>query len=37
VKDTAAAALAASKLLESFLFGMKPNDPVTLIKSVVTW
>jgi macrolide transport system ATP-binding/permease protein len=30
------AALAASKLVESFLFGMKPNDPVTLIGSVVT-
>jgi hypothetical protein len=29
-------ALAASKLVESFLFGMKPNDPVTLIGSVVT-
>jgi macrolide transport system ATP-binding/permease protein len=29
-------ALAASKLLESFLFGMKPNDPLALIGSVVT-
>ena len=30
------AALAASKLVESFLFGMKPNDPLALIGSVVT-
>jgi len=29
-------ALAASKLVESFLFGMKPNDPLTLMGSVVT-
>ena len=29
-------ALAASKLVESFLFGMKPNDPLALIGSVVT-
>ena len=28
-------ALAASKLIESFLFGMKPNDPLALIGSVV--
>jgi predicted permease len=30
------AALAASKLLESYLFGMKPNDPAALIGSVIT-
>ncbi|HEY4362349.1 MAG TPA: ABC transporter permease [Bryobacteraceae bacterium] len=30
------AALAASKLVESFLFGMKPNDPLTLIGSAAT-
>jgi len=30
------AALAASKLVESFLFGMKPNDPLALTGSVVT-
>ena len=30
------AALAASKLVESFLFGMKPNDPLALMGSVVT-
>jgi len=30
------AALAASKLLESFLFGMKPNDPLALAGSVIT-
>lgn len=30
------AALATSKLLESFLFGMKPNDPLALAGSVVT-
>jgi predicted permease len=30
------AALAASKLVESFLFEMKPNDPVAVIGSVVT-
>jgi predicted permease len=30
------AALAASKLLESFLFGMRPNDPRALAGSVVT-
>jgi macrolide transport system ATP-binding/permease protein len=29
------AALAASKLVESFLFGMKPNDPLTLMGSVM--
>src|SRR6266566_6886453 len=29
------AALAASKLVESFLFGMKPNDPLALIGSTV--
>ena len=29
-------ALAASKLVESFLFGMKPNDPLALIGSAVT-
>jgi macrolide transport system ATP-binding/permease protein len=29
-------ALAASKLVESFLFGMKPNDPLALMGSVVT-
>lgn len=29
-------ALAASKLVESFLFGMKPNDPPALMGSVVT-
>jgi predicted permease len=29
-------ALAASKLVESFLFGMKPNDPLALTVSVVT-
>jgi ABC-type antimicrobial peptide transport system permease subunit len=29
-------ALAASKLVESFLFGMKPNDPLALTGSVVT-
>jgi len=29
-------ALAASRLVESFLFGMKPNDPLALIGSVVT-
>jgi predicted permease len=28
------AALAASKLVESFLFGMKPNDPLALMGSV---
>jgi len=30
------AALAASRLLESFLFGMKPTDPLALTGSVVT-
>jgi len=30
------AALAASKLVESFLFEMKPNDPLALIGSAVT-
>ena len=30
------AALAASKLVKSFLFGMKPNDPLALIGAVVT-
>jgi ABC-type antimicrobial peptide transport system permease subunit len=30
------AALAASKLVEQFLFGMKPNDPWTLIGAGVT-
>ena len=29
-------ALAASKLVESFLFGMKPNDPLALIGSAAT-
>jgi macrolide transport system ATP-binding/permease protein len=29
-------ALAASKLLESFLFGVKPNDPLALAGSVIT-
>jgi predicted permease len=29
------AALAASKLVESFLFGMKPNDPLALVGSAV--
>jgi predicted permease len=29
-------ALAASKLVESFLFGMKPNDPLALMGSVLT-
>jgi predicted permease len=29
-------ALAASKLVESFLFGMKPNDPAALIASALT-
>jgi predicted permease len=29
-------ALATSKLVESFLFGMKPNDPLALAGSVVT-
>jgi ABC-type antimicrobial peptide transport system permease subunit len=29
-------ALAAAKLVESFLFGMKPNDPLALIGAVVT-
>src|SRR5258708_2143404 len=29
-------ALVASKLVESFLFGMKPNDPLALIGSVIT-
>jgi len=29
-------ALAASKLVKSFLFGMKPNDPLTLIGSAAT-
>jgi macrolide transport system ATP-binding/permease protein len=29
-------ALAASQLVESFLFGMKPNDPLALTGSVVT-
>jgi macrolide transport system ATP-binding/permease protein len=29
-------ALAASKLVESFLFGMKPNDPLALIGSGLT-
>jgi macrolide transport system ATP-binding/permease protein len=29
-------ALGASKLIESFLFGMKPNDPLALTGSVVT-
>jgi ABC-type antimicrobial peptide transport system permease subunit len=28
--------LAASKLVESFLFGMKPNDPLALIGAGVT-
>jgi ABC-type antimicrobial peptide transport system permease subunit len=28
------AALAASKLVESFLFGMKPNDPLSLALAV---
>jgi len=30
------AAIAASKLVESFLFEMKPNDPLALIGSAVT-
>ncbi|HXA84734.1 MAG TPA: FtsX-like permease family protein [Candidatus Dormibacteraeota bacterium] len=30
------AAFVASKLIESFLFGMKPNDPVALTAAVVT-
>jgi predicted permease len=30
------AALVASKLVESFLFGMKPNDPLTLTGSALT-
>ena len=30
------AALVASKLVESFLFGMKPNDPLALTGSAVT-
>jgi ABC-type antimicrobial peptide transport system permease subunit len=30
------AALVASRLVESFLFGMKPNDPLTLMGSVAT-
>jgi macrolide transport system ATP-binding/permease protein len=30
------AALAASKLVESFLFGVKPNDPVALFGAAVT-
>jgi predicted lysophospholipase L1 biosynthesis ABC-type transport system permease subunit len=30
------AALTASKLVESFLFGMKPNDPLALIGSAAT-
>jgi ABC-type antimicrobial peptide transport system permease subunit len=30
------AALASSKVVESFLFGMKPNDPLALTGSVVT-
>ena len=30
------AAFAASKLVESFLFGMKPNDPLALAGSVLT-
>ena len=30
------AALTASKLVESFLFEMKPNDPLALAGSVVT-
>jgi macrolide transport system ATP-binding/permease protein len=30
------AVLAASKLVESFLFGMRPNDPLALIGSVAT-
>jgi ABC-type antimicrobial peptide transport system permease subunit len=30
------AALAASKLVQSFLFGMKPNDPLVLTGAVVT-
>ena len=29
-------ALAAAKLVESFLFGMKPNDPLALVGAVVT-
>jgi ABC-type antimicrobial peptide transport system permease subunit len=29
-------ALAASRLVESLLFGMKPNDPLALTGSVVT-
>src|SRR5438132_10146144 len=29
-------AVAASKLVESFLFGMKPNDPLALIASAAT-
>jgi ABC-type antimicrobial peptide transport system permease subunit len=29
-------ALAASKLVESFLFGTKPNDPLALMGSVLT-
>ena len=28
--------LAASKLVQSFLFGMKPNDPLALMGSTVT-
>ena len=31
-----AAALGASKYVESFLFGMKPNDPLTVFLSVAT-
>jgi ABC-type antimicrobial peptide transport system permease subunit len=30
------AALGGSTLVESFLFGMKPNDPLTLILAVLT-
>ena len=30
------AAIATSKLVESFLFGMRPNDPLALIGSAAT-
>ena len=36
VAISAAAAFAASRLVQSYLFGMKPNDPLALAAAVLT-